>query len=129
MKKRSLEGVLDNFGASIFFFKLVSEIDESNATTGNDTFIESCLGGGNGIINAILLFVDLSFSSTTNFNNGNLAREGSSAFFVLFTIVIRGSEVGLGLNEFNTIRDGGLFACSANNCRTVLGGDDLLGCT
>ena len=106
MDEWGFKGLLDNFGAFISDFKVIGKVDESYTTTSNDAFGESGFSSGDGIVDAEFLFVDLSFASTTDFNNSDFAEKGGSTFFEFFAFVIGFGEFSLTFNEVDTAFDG-----------------------
>ena len=101
MDERALEGVFDDGGASVGVFELVREIDEGDTTAWDDTFGESGFGGGDGIVDAELLFVDF----------------------------VGGCEGGLVVDEFDTVSNGLFVASAFDDCGFVFCGDDFSGRT
>ena len=121
-----LKRILHDSSASVVVFKLLSEIDECDATARNDTFVERGFSSGNGIIDAIFLFVDFSFSSTTDFNYGNAAFESGGAFVEFASFVIGSGSFGLSFDLCNASLNFGWFAGALNDGSFVFGSDNLM---
>ncbi len=129
MNKRSGESFFNNGGAVVVGFEVRCEIDESDATSGHDTFGESSLSSGDSVINAVFLFVDFGFGSAADFDDGDFAKESSSAFFELAASVVGVLEFGLRLDEFDAVFDGFLVASAFDDGSFIFGSDDFTAST
>lgn len=125
----SLEGLLDNFCAIAVGFEAGGEIDESDATAGDDTFGESGFRGSNSVVDAELFLVDFGFGSATDFDDGDFAEEGGSTLLELFAGVVGFFELGLGLDEVDAVGNGFLVAGTFDDGGFVFGGDNLAAST
>ena len=126
MDKRSLEGFLDDFRTVGVGFEVACEVDEGDATTGDDTFGKSGFRSSNGVVDAELFLVDFGFGGATNFDDGDFTEKGGGAFLELFAGVIGFLKFGLGLDEGDAICDGFLVASTFDDSGFVFGGEDFV---
>lgn len=129
MNEGSLESLFDDFGTVAISFEAGSEVDEGDATTGDDTFGESSFRSGHSVVDAEFLLVDFGFGSATDFDDGDFAKEGGSTFLKFFTGVVGFFEFSLGLDEIDAIRDGFFVAGTFDDSSFVFGGEDFVAST
>src|SRR6056297_2740430 len=75
---------------------------ECGAATGDDTFLDRRTGGVEGIVDAVLLLLHLDLGGAADADHCNAARELGQALLELFTVVVRGGFLDLGLDLRNT---------------------------
>lgn len=68
-------------------------LQETSATTGQDTLLNGGAGGVQGIDDAVLLLADLDLGGTTDLDDGNTARKLGKALLELLLLVLRGGGV------------------------------------
>lgn len=80
LTNRSLQGAANDIDTTLLIFidaiqtfKRFRCIKECRTTTRNNTFLNSCAGSMQSIINAIFAFFNFDFSCTANFNHCNTA--------------------------------------------------------
>merc|ERR1712168_1584275 len=86
----------NNINTDLFVLILGFEIQEvwntsekCNTTTWNDTFFNGSTSGTKGILDAIFLFTNFDFGSTTNSKDSNTTRQSCFSFVQFFLFVFR----------------------------------------
>src|SRR5690554_8008572 len=62
-------------GLSFQIFQSINGTNVSHTTTGNDTFLNSCTGCAQGIVNTVFLLLHFNFGSCTYVKHGNRSEE------------------------------------------------------
>src|SRR5690554_7027604 len=113
-------------GFTLQIFQSINGTNVSHTTTGNDTFLNSCTGCAQGIVNTVFLLLHFNFGSCTYVKHGNTAGQLSQTLLKFLTIVIRSSIGNLCLDLRCTGIDGVFRAAAINNGGVLLIDGDFL---
>ena len=94
--------------------------EQCNTTARNDAFFDGCTGCMQSVFDTRLLFLHLSFGSSTDLDDGNTAGEFGQAFLQLFTIVVRSGLFDLSAKLLNATFDGLLRTATIDESGVVL---------
>jgi hypothetical protein len=81
---------------------LCRKVDERDATTRHNAFLECGFDGSDSVIDAEFLFVDLGFGGTADLDNGDFAVERGAAFDEVFAVVLALGGFFLGFDLINS---------------------------
>ena len=102
---------------------------ESDTTTGDDAFFNGRTGGVQGVVDAVLLLLELGLGRGTHVDDGDAAGQLGEAFLELFLIVVGGGLVDLATDELHAALDVGGLAGTLDDRGVLLVSDDALGAT
>lgn len=104
-------------------------VEESGATTWNNTLINSSASCAEGILNSVLKLTDFDFRGAADLDDSNASSESAKSLLELFLVVLRGCLFYLFRNSINSLLHLVLAARAAHDDGVVLGDDDFLGLT
>src|SRR5690606_25005614 len=105
----------------------VDRVDEGDATTGDDAFLDGRAGGREGVLEAVLLLLELRLGRGANADHRDTAGELGEALLELLTGVVGVGVLELGLDALDAFLDDALVALTLDDRRLVLAGADALG--
>ena len=132
---RSGQSLLDDVDADLLLgvvnldsIERRSSVHEGDAATGDDALLDSSTGCLQGVLDAVLDFLELGLGSSADLDDGNAAGELGQALLELLAVEVRGGVLHLALDLSDAGVDGLLGASAADNDGVVLGdGDGLSG--
>ena len=132
-----LEGAHDDASArGLVTVELVRDLLDSgngaqqgHATTGHHAFLDGGTGGGEGVLVAVLLFLQFRFGGCTDANHGDTAGQLGKALLELFLGVIAVGALEFLLDGVDAGVNLGFLAEAVNDGGFVLGDADALGPT
>src|SRR5262249_51422407 len=114
----------------VFALQLVQRLartQQSDATPGENAFLDRGLRSMHGIVNAILAFLNFDLGGPADADHGNAARELRQPFLQLLTIVVGGSFLDLRLDLSDTSLNIVLLAGTTHDRGVLLLDRHLLG--
>src|SRR5450759_1133487 len=131
---RVLEGAADdidtNLGVGIGQLELVQNglaVEEGCAATGDHAFLDAGPHGGQSVLDAVLLLLELDLGGRAHLDDGNAAGELGEALLELLAVVIGGGVLDLDSDLRNSSLHGLRRTGAVNDCSVVLGRDDAAG--
>ena len=100
---------------------------QRDATAGDDTLFDGGLGRRHGVLDTVLLFLQLDLGGGTDLDDGHATGQLGQPLLQLLTVVVRVGVLDLGLDLADPALDVGLAAGTFDDGRLVLGDDDLAG--
>ena len=101
-------------------------IDQRHTTARDDALFHSRTGGAQGVLDAVLLFLQLGLGGSTHADDRHAAGQLGQAFLQLLTVVVAGAGLDLGANLVDAILDRLAGARAADDGGVVLGAHDLV---
>ena len=101
--------------------------EQGDATTGDHTLLDGRLGRGDGVLDAVLLLLELHLGGRADLDHGHAAGQLGQALLELLPVVVGVGVLDLGLDLVDPALDVGLVAGTLDDGRLVLGDDDLAG--
>src|SRR5436309_3491598 len=98
-----------------------------SAPTGDDTLLDRSLRGLDGVLDAVLLLLELHLGRGADLDDRHATRELRQALLELLAVVVRVGVLDLGPDLVDPALDVGLAAATLDDRRLVLGDDDLAG--
>ncbi|PRD36849.1 UNVERIFIED_CONTAM: hypothetical protein NCL1_07485 [Trichonephila clavipes] len=134
LAQRRLDGATQDGDAGILVGIVALEVgqgrqrtDQRGAAASDDTGLDSGAGGVQGVIDAILLFLQLDFGGGTDLDHGHAAGQLGHAFLQLFLVVVAGGVLDLDADLRHAGFDVGGIAGAIDDGGVFLRHDDLLG--
>ena len=97
---------------------------QCRATAGDDALGDRCLGGGDGVLDAVLAFLGLGLGGGTDLDDGDAAGQLGQPLLQLLAIPVRVGLVDLGLDLCDAVCDGRLGPATVDDGGAVLGHRD-----
>src|SRR6202012_4961431 len=101
--------------------------EEGNAAARDDTFFDGGLGRRNGVLDTVLLFLQLDLGRRADLDDGDAAGELREALLQLLPVVVRVGVLDLGLDLVDAALYLALFAGAFDERRRALREYDLAG--
>ena len=102
-------------------------LQEGRAAAGDDALLDRRAGGREGVLDAVLLLLELDLGRRADLDDGDAAGELGEALLELLAVVVRGGLLDLRLDLVHAGLDVGLAAGAVDDRGVVLGGDDAAG--
>src|SRR5215213_230459 len=99
-------------------------IDQSDAATGDDAFLNSGASRAQGVLDAVLLLLELSLGGRTDLDHCHAAGQLGEALLQLLAVEVRGCRVDLGANLLDAPLDRVRVTGALDEGGVVLGRDD-----
>src|SRR5680860_142852 len=132
----SLERTPDDLTSSLHVIGAATQLvddcaraKQGNAATGHDALFDGCTGRLDGVLDAVLLFLELDLGGRANLDHGNAARQLGETLSKLLTVPVGVAVLDLATDLRHASRDIGGGASALDDGRVVLGDDDLAGTT
>ena len=100
---------------------------QGGAATGDDAFLDGCTSGRDGVLDAVLLLLQLDLGGCADLDDGNAAGQLGEALLQLLAIPVAVGVVDLGLDLVDPAGDLVLLTATIDDGGVVLGDDDALG--
>src|SRR4029077_12378634 len=100
---------------------------QRNATTGNDTLFDGRLGGAHGVLDAVLLLLELDLGGRADLQDRDTAGQLGATLLQLLAVVVGVGVLDLGLDLVDATLDVVLGAAALDDRGLVLRDDDLAG--
>ena len=100
----------------------LGSVDQSDAAAGHDAFLNGGAGGGQGVLNAVLLLLQLDLGGGADLDHGDAAGQLGQALLQLLVVVVGGGLFDLGLDLLDAGLDGALGALALDDGGVVLVG-------
>ena len=131
--QRFLDGATDNLDAKLLVLVLRLDVaealggaDECGAATGDDTLLDGCAGGVQGVVEAVFLLLHLDLRSGADVDYGHTAGQLGQTLQELLVVVVAGSLLNLGLDLTHAGLDHVAVALAADDSGVVLVDGDFL---
>ena len=102
-------------------------LDEGRATAGDDALLDGRTGRGDGVLDAVLLLLELDLGVRADLDDADTAGELGQPLLELLAVPVRVGPLDLGLDLVDAALDGGGVALPVDDRRRVLGDDDAAG--
>src|SRR6185312_13174303 len=122
-------GPLVSVALLLFQFKRRNCSQQGNSTSWDDTFLRRCLCGADGVFERLFAVLHLSFRRSTGANHSDAAAQSRKPLAKFLLVAVRSTLRDLFPDLRTAPRYCLLPACSGNNRRRVLVGDDAIGAT
>ncbi len=128
-----LERLADDVHADLlvaFQLELVERrdrLEERRAAAGDEAFLDGRAGRREGILDAVLLLLELDLGGRADLDHGDAAGQLGEALLELLAVVVGGRVLDLGLDLGHPGLDLVGLAGAVDDRRVVLGGDDAAG--
>ena len=99
----------------------------ASAAAGDDAFLDGGAGGGEGVLDAVLLLLHLDLGGRADVDDGDAAGELGQALLELLAVVVGGGVLDLGLDLGDAVLDVLLLAGAVDDGGVVLVDLDGLG--
>ena len=100
---------------------------QGDPAAGDHALLDGGLGGRDGVLDAVLLLLELDLGGGADLDHGDAAGQLGQALLELLPVVVRVGVLDLGLDLVDPALDVGLGAAALDDGRLVLGDDDLAG--
>ncbi len=100
---------------------------QGHAAAGHDALFDGRLGRGDGVLDAVLLLLELDLGGRADLDDRHAAGQLGQALLELLPVVVGVGVLDLGLDLVDAALDVGLVAGTLDDGRLVLGDDDLAG--
>ena len=100
---------------------------QRHATAGHDTLFDGGLRRGHGVLDAVLLLLELDLGGGADLDHGDTAGQLGQALLELLAVVVGVGVLDLGLDLVDPALDVGVVARTFDDGRLVLRDDDLAG--
>ena len=100
---------------------------QGHATAGHDALFDGRLGGGDGVLDAVLLLLELHLGGGADLDDGHAAGQLGQTLLQLLPVVVGVGVLDLGLDLVDAALDVVLGAGALDDGGLVLGDDDLAG--
>ena len=104
---------------------VLTGLDESHATTGDDALLDGGLGVAHGVLDAVLALLELDLGGRARLDDGDAAGELGEALLELLAVVVGVRLLDLGTDLVDPALDLLVVAGALDDGRLVLGDDDL----
>src|SRR5436190_10037522 len=105
----------------------LARVQERDTTTGDDALLHRSLGVGDGVLDAVLLLLELDLGRGADLEDRNTAGQLGQALLQLLAVVVAVRLLDLGLDLVDPAGDLVAVARTLDDRRLVLGDDDLAG--
>ena len=101
-------------------------VDQRHAATGDDPFLDRRTGRAQGVLDAVLFFLQLDLGRRAHADDGDATGQLGQPLLELFLVIVRGRVLDLGADLVDAALDLLLVPCAADEGRVFLGRNDLV---
>ena len=99
-------------------------MDEGGAATGDDALLDRGARRGDGVLDAVLLLLELDLGVRADLDDADAAGELGEPLVELLAVPVAVGVLDLGADLRDAVGDGGVVATALDDRRVVLGDDD-----